>query len=1635
MNNIVSVLRIYKVFMFLIFTTTIAVAQLPSSIVWDMAVGCESKTDVYHFNVEEMQECIKTCQNSTVTYTLVGDSSPWIDVQWIVIGGSVQGSSNQDVVILWGGQSSGQIIIKIETREGIFTFTVCIELIAKPVVDFTVYPNGPRPNVIEVCKDETIYFENLSHANGGAQLIFHSWYFSDDMTTVAAFEPTHVFRDSGTHFVTLTVTNACNCTSSQTIEINVHETGLQIACNSIACGEEVVVYSVTNIEGEYIECERYEWLVEGGAVISENSREVTVQWNNIDDDGFGYITYTPIVCNVECVFPTTIKVPVIKNDIEIKGPARLCEGKQARFNIPQWSSTQVEWKITPATGMGLLPSDQPNEIVLSANVPGQYLLEAIYNNTLKGCEGVAFKKITIDPIIEIQGPKTACVYGSTANYTTSSGAVYDWIITGPSGTNHINGSTISTQFTMSGIYYIYIGQIECLKQSPFAVYVKSLPESPVGIDGPLEICFGVPILYTAVPSLPDHHQAIWNIAPGSGIFPSTMSDQMVGPEAEVIWNPNYTSPYQLRLVFEKDGCINPDVVVVHPVPLNLQYTLSGPQTVCSSTYGTYSVDYLEGDKYEWKITTPDLGSIAEYPQDHEVKVLWNNVTVPTTAILEVSIEKCGIKHIQHLPITIYPTATISINAPPTACRGEVVNFSLNGVTSWSEIIWDFGDGYLGHGPNPTHSYNQINPTATTYTVNVTVKKPNGCFLPTTASFDIEITPVPEVYLSSQNPLIICNSQNPPPTFPLLTVNTIPSPTMITSIDWIYNYNTPITLPPMTTTYLVPADGIYHVEVTFASGCTATSPEINVILKNCDPPLNCTGNEPSPIITAALTDCNTATATVTTSGSTPLSYAWYLNSILIPGQPQNSATFNPTLVGDNIIRYEVEYPGVDSNNDPCIYILEDVKTVFVPYKAYLNYTLTCNGSGNGYNLTLYDVSQIDPRAPSVTKNYFMDNVPLTQGTNLSQFTLNNVSSGSHTLTLEIGGYTTPGGVPITCTATVQITVPDMLTATIVAPTEACAGEPVQFYANVNASDLIYEWDFGDNAKNSLPDPIRNFDGSYSNLIVTLTVTNTDGCTFTTTHNITINNPDMEGLLALSPASTCYGNPITITYNPLGVILPSTYIWHQEVNGTIINTQQTTVNSINVYQPGVYVLDGMDNNGCIQYGIARISVSFLERPDTVIIAPSEVCTDQPFKLYAQPKYSNTYQYRWALNGQPLPQWDDEPEIEQTISIPGHYTYELTVTAPSQCSTSNSYDILVNPMPEVPEIWYEFASCDPYMVVLYADAQEPGSYVWSDGQSGDFIEVYHGGPYRVTFFNEHGCSSSAEIHVPHNPESYSWTYPQGCYELCESNYAHLYVTGPNVPFRWSWLLDSNVIQSGYSVMPDEYWMGDGHYQLFLESGECYTTSPGFSWTMSERCVNCDVFIRILGVYPRMDVHGNCYYVVDLNIFNSGAISYVLDNLTNTGVMIPGAGYLPGGSANTTFEFYPPDNFMGGNVDFNLMGSGNDVFPPYICSNFFSIVFPPCPPGSSRPAADTPTVKDAQSYTVAPNPTSGKVQLTYPTGNTAFTLHIYDLGGREIKKETLSNTGKITIDIAEFATGTYLLIVRDEKKTVFYERIILQR
>lgn len=675
----------------LFFIPILAIAQLPSGIIWDSAVGCQEATLEYSFNVEDEGECIRTCEHSTITYTLVGGiPTRWTDVNWQVVGGNLNNSTNTTATIQWGSQGWGVILVNIETLDGIYTKEVCVEIIPSPVALFNIVP---KQDPIVVCKDAVIYFENLSNANGGSPLVSHTWHFSDDGTTSAEFEPSHVFLTPGSFTVTLTVVNDCNCSDSFEVEIEVREEpGLQIVCNSIACENELENYTVLDEEGEPIEgCERYSWDVQGGNIVNQTGSNISVLWNNVGRDGFGYVTFDPRGCDVQCARPVTIKVPVIKDDIDIDGPDKICEGEQFRYSIPQWSNTEVVWKTSPS-GAQLFPSDQPNEIVFVAISPGNYMLEAIYTNTLKGCGGVSHKEIEVIPTLSIQGPTKLCV-GDNEVFTNSDGLPVNWVLEGPSGVHTGSGTSFNHTFNVPGAYTLSLGENNFCLNSVHPIQVNPKPDAPMGIEGPLEVCMDTPITYSVDP--PQGTVLVeWGISTGHGVF---VGDG-IGEEVDVIWDStpsNPSIPYMLRVTYIKNGCSS-DTEVITVVPLNVNFNFTGAQTVCSSSYETYNVGYVEGDKYEWSINPAYLGSVAEYPQNNEVEILWNDVSVPTQAMIEVKVEKCGSTYNLAYPVTVVNAPPIDIVAPTAVCRDEPVNFDITGLTGWNSIKWDFGDGHVVH---------------------------------------------------------------------------------------------------------------------------------------------------------------------------------------------------------------------------------------------------------------------------------------------------------------------------------------------------------------------------------------------------------------------------------------------------------------------------------------------------------------------------------------------------------------------------------------------------------------------------------------------------------------------------------------------------------------------------------------------------------------------------------------------------------------------------------------------------------------------------------------------------------------------------------------------------------------------------
>jgi len=88
-------------------------------------------------------------------------------------------------------------------------------------------------------------------------------------------------------------------------------------------------------------------------------------------------------------------------------------------------------------------------------------------------------------------------------------------------------------------------------------------------------------------------------------------------------------------------------------------------------------------------------------------------------------------------IRIAPLVVAQFTTPPTGCvpyDAQFTNTSIAGQT----FIWDFGDNTTSNAISPTHSYN----TPGQYTITLIANDPNTCNLADTATFTINVFPIP-----------------------------------------------------------------------------------------------------------------------------------------------------------------------------------------------------------------------------------------------------------------------------------------------------------------------------------------------------------------------------------------------------------------------------------------------------------------------------------------------------------------------------------------------------------------------------------------------------------------------------------------------------------------------------------------------------------------------------------------------------------------------------------------------------------------------------------------------------------------------------------------------------------------------------
>jgi len=1582
---------------------------------WDQQVGCIDFDDggVESSSFEETIEeapCVRICKNTIVNYSL--NDANAADVQWQVNGGDILTSSNTGAQIEWDATNFGNLTVTILYPDDTSRIlTICIEKVVSPTSYFEIA--GIQPDQNTFCTLQSISFKNLSTDNGGSAIINYLWEFGDGNTS-ATKNPTHTYTIGGDYEVILTVTNSCGCISKHHFTIHIDDKpAVEISCASIVCEYDRATYSVNDGCGG-------KWDVIGGTIIVDNGTSIEVEWNQVDpEDGFGYVSY---LSNCSCPSWTTVKIPVILQSGTIKGPGVVCEGDQAIFSLPQWPTTDFEWMIDgDPNHIMLVKNQQRNEIIVSGLTPGNYMLSVNYFNTLiagGGCQGYSEIPFTVQdrPEITFDPAELLICEGTNIDFTTHLSTSMTWTVTYNNTLVHTDyNSATSYSFDEGGGSYVITADNNGCTSYPVVIDVIAKPIILNNISGPAYVCLNTPYTY-AINESQAGYTYEWFITGGiitgnntgnSVTAKFTLPTGKISVVKTIIVNGiKCESDAKERNVSQ----VNMTPIISHP---------SATTVFCPSSATTFTVNTVgTPDHITWSIVgtdaTTNFGNIIDGINSQTATISFNEISTVSTGIVKVEVTKCGVKTFDTYHVSLKPKPVMSLGSFEGQClTDENINLSVTTVPAISgDVMVSFDNGApaglypFTSGVPFTIPNGFTNQTGVAQTQKIKVSVVGYCSYQIEAERTVLVQPEVKVGISQGYYISVC-----PANYGSLTLtSTIPTGITVAVYKW-YKNNTLI-LGANSSNYTISGgtpQGSYYVEIT-VNGCTFKSPNVEVFA-NCNTSPNCTITPaPNVNIGATWSFCNTISANVTYTGSPTIT--WLGSEHLTLTGPSNTAstTFTTDVAGVHTVIAKLLY-------GTC----EVVKTfdVIKNYQADLKADIECvNGV---YNITLKNASSVyDPNIAPITYTY--------SGTGISgsptgaSYALTGVTPGIKTYTITAQAM----GQPL-CTATITLNLDAVPTTNFtLSPLTYCADEAVTL--NVPGTykpEYRYEWVFNstsyiaDNASTEIQfaDP-----DSYP---ISLKISTPYGCIYESSAPVTviINKAEFDlGNIAPTTADYCEGNELPLSYSAADPLDPPTnIIWMND--DVPVHTGMT-------YQPtqsGSYWPVLVDPNGCKFYGMAERPRNYTIRkpPHVSIVGTTTMCAGESTVITGIVT-DNTVEHRWT--GSSIPTGYDTwvtgaANTNLVISglSPGTYTYNFHARSATDhsCSSSTSVQVVVHQPVSVTINMPTVTNCNPYTVSMSANGSPAGgTYLWSNGMTGQNINVPHGGVYQVTYKAPSGCSATYSIVAPHNPDRVLWIVPEGCYpNVCDA-----YLLGPLGDYeQYDWNVNNISVQSGGGIVPDQPVNDGGIFQLILTQDGCPFGSNMPNITPD--IVNCPpppCNFSATFTHTGTIAGGFTFTVTLFNPLGTWQSVY-LSSFNNFGTFAPATHILSPGMNTITVSFYVNSNFYpGANDIFLIQGAG--------CTDQVPIRL-------SEVRGKKGEVKEPVLELV-PNPTSEISTASYNVGteyNDAQHIVVYDmLGVQRLKQAVNGKEGNIVLNVSNLPAGTYIVSLENNSTRITQQKLI---
>ncbi len=663
------------------------------------------------------------------------------------------------------------------------------------------------------------------------------------------------------------------------------------------------------------------------------------------------------------------------------------------------------------------------------------------------------------------------------------------------------------------------------------------------------------------------------------------------------------------------------------------FTIVPPSNNCNpAIYSFANTSTGTGLTYSWNFGVyPGVNSVFTNPSTTYLDCGTFTVKLVVTDTTGAKDSTTQTVNIRCSPIASF-SPTVTTGCQPLASAFN--NTSTPGSGSITSSVWDFGDGSIGSGANPSHTYN----SAGCKNVTLIVTNSFNCVSDTTLNNVVCVNPLPIVNFNantttscaaplSTNYQSIVNSGNGPYTY-----------------QWTFQGGQPSTAsaPNPTVVYNSPGSFATTLIVTDANGCADTLVKNNYIVIS---------NYVAGFTIANSQRCASIPTRVTAnSTNNPIGWQWTVTpAINIPGATTSSTNLTFPTGGSYDICLTTSYAGGCSAQQCTTLVINNAPTAGFGTQGLLNTCLLPNpvtfiDSSVGQGL-LYAWS-FPGGSPSIANTATPPIV-----------TYDSCGSYAVTLTVEnsLGCRSTiskPNLIELTCPQT----------SYTVVPSTGCLPLTASFSGTATGTPVAWLWNFDDlnsgaNNTSTLQNPTHIFNtaGCYE---VRLTTTDIQGCT----SNYSLPAAVCAGARPLgnfsaNPPTNCANQPIYFADSSTGTFVYTQYVWGYTDTTGFVNFSVLQNPNHTFYDAGIWDITLIVSN----YGCAdTITKDDLVRTLVPVSSPRvrSNCSNPLSVTLDGSTSEGADHYSWIILGG-SPANDTSATLVATFPGPGSYTASLLVS----------------------------------------------------------------------------------------------------------------------------------------------------------------------------------------------------------------------------------------------------------------------------------------------------------------------------------------------------------------------------------------